>query len=263
MTHVSGKRLGGLILGALVLSWTGCGSSDDEADLPLQPPLATKTFTLDMAPGVSMAFVAIPPGRFWMGGGSGGLKRRRVTVARPYYLGKYEVTQQQWLAVMRYNPSVEGKGPQFPVSHLDWKDCQEFLRRLNQKYGGTTGMTFDLPTEAQWEYACQANSNDADDAESAPVFAWMGSNSGNDPHPVGQKMPNIWGLHDMLGNVCEWCADRVDKRGKSIHDGELHVVRGGCWHDGASECNCRARVERKATVPLRVMDGMRAVCVPK
>ena len=123
-----------------------------------------------------------------------------------FYIGKYEVTQEEWQAVMGYNPS-DFKGAKLPVEDMTWNSCQEFIGKLN----ALTGKNFRLPTEAEWEFAARggnisrgykyAGSNDIDSV------AWYGRNSGSRTHDVGQKQPNELGLYDMSGNVCEWCSD--------------------------------------------------------
>ena len=132
-----------------------------------------------------------------------------MTITKPFYLGKYEVTQEQWEAVMGSNPS-HFKGPKNPVEQVSWDDCQQFLVKLNAKSGGQ-GSKFVLPTEAQWEYACRAGSTGkfcfGDDEKQLGEYAWYEANSGDKTHPVGEKKPNTFGLHDMHGNVWEWCQD--------------------------------------------------------
>jgi formylglycine-generating enzyme required for sulfatase activity len=259
MKRLSGEWIGGLLLCGWVLALAGCGSSESKPDPPLEAPFSKKTFSFEMAPGVTMDFVAIPPGRFMMGGGASNLKPRKVSLCKPYYLGKYEVTQQQWMTVMNKNPSAYKDDPKMPVQRLEWDDCKEFLRRMNQKFGQNTGMQFSLPTEAKWEYACRAGTGESDAPGVVNSYAWKGKNI---PQAVGQMSPNAWGLYDMQGNVAEWCADWIDAKGNSVFDGEMHVVRGGNWREGNSACTSRARVERRATVPLR-LDGMRLVCMPR
>ena len=156
-----------------------------------------------------------------------------------YYIGKYEVTQAEWQAVMGTNPS-EFKGDNLPVENVSWYDCQEFIRKLNE----LTGKEFRLPTEAEWEYAARggkrsygakyAGDNDIDNV------AWYEGNSNSTTHPVGQKRPNELGLYDMSGNVWEWCQDwygdyssasQTNPQGPG--SGNERVLRGGCWHNGA------------------------------
>lgn len=206
-------------------------------------PISQETQILDLAPGVTMEFVLVPSGSFLMGsdletGDADEIPRHRVTITQPYYLGKYEVTQQQWETVMGYNPS-SFKGASRPVDSVSWDDCQVFLAKVQAR----TGRQIALPTEAQWEYACRAGTTTrwsfGNSDAGALDAAWIGENSGNTTHPVGQKKPNAWGLYDMHGNVWEWCSDWytrpypteavVDPR----HPGPLHetspVLRGGGW----------------------------------
>ncbi|TAN62237.1 MAG: formylglycine-generating enzyme family protein, partial [Magnetospirillum sp.] len=130
-------------------------------------------------------------------------KRPTITIKRSYALGKYEVTQAEWTAIMGDNPS-ENKGVKNPVEHVDWKMTQEFIRRLNLK----TGQTFRLPTEAEWEYAARAGNSASysfgEDEKQLAEYAWFVDNSGKVTHPVGQLKPNAYGLFDMHGNVWEW-----------------------------------------------------------
>jgi len=145
--------------------------------------------------------VLIRPGKFLMGSETAADEKpvHEVTISQRFYLGKYEVTQAQWEAVMGSNPSYI-KGASLPVEQVSWEDCQLFIEKLNGKGVGT----FRLPTEAEWEYACRAGTREA---RYGPVdqVAWHAGNSGGQVHPVGQKRPNPWGLYDMLGNVWEWC----------------------------------------------------------
>jgi formylglycine-generating enzyme required for sulfatase activity len=130
--------------------------------------------------------------------------QHRVSISKPFYLGKYEVTQAQWEAAMGSNPS-EFKGRDNPVELVSWEDAQEFISRLNRKEGHSS---YRLPTEAEWEYAARAGSisayNFGDDSGQLQSYAWYGEehNAGS-THPVGQKQPNALGLYDMHGNVGE------------------------------------------------------------
>lgn len=139
--------------------------------------------------------------------------QHEVKISTAFYLGKYEVTQEQWGAVMDGNPS-RFRGSRAPVENVGWEDCQTFLRKLNQKFVDS-GCKFSLPSEAQWEYACRAGSTTkwcyGDDERRLEMYAWFADNSGSCTHPVGQKEPNVWGLYDMHGNVSEWCADLYGK----------------------------------------------------
>ena len=118
-------------------------------------------------------------------------------------MGKYLVTQEQWEAVMGNNPS-QFKGPKNPMEEVSWDDCQKFLEQLNAK--SAAAEKFQLPTEAQWEYACRAGSKTrycfGDDEKQLGEYAWYRENSGDKTHTVGEKKPNAWGLYDMHGNAC-------------------------------------------------------------
>ena len=186
-------------------------------------------------------FVEVPAGEFVMGCGSdtsdcGDDERPAHTVElrNEFEIGKYEVTQAQWMAVMGSNPSYF-HGPAHPVENVSWNSAREFVSRLNRKGGP---YLYRLPTEAEWEYAARAGDSHqfAGDLNES---AWHWANAGNRTHQVGTKRPNAWGLHDMLGNVWEWCRDRYaadyysrspvrDPRGPSR--GDLRVMRGGSWY---------------------------------
>ena len=181
-------------------------------------------------------FVPVPAGEFMMGSDSGGgdeKPRHRVRITKRFEMGKYEVTQAQWKAVMGANPS-NFKGDDRPVEMVYWNDVQEFLKRLNAM---NDGYRYRLPTEAEWEYAARAGSA-ADTAADLDAVAWHSGNSGSETHPVGRKRANAWGLYDMLGNVWEWCADWYganyyasspvdDPQGPA--SGTFHGLRGGSW----------------------------------
>ena len=164
-----------------------------------------------------------------------------------YSIGKYEVTQEEWEAVMGSTPS-EFKGTKRPVEKVSWDDCQEFIRKLN----AMTGKRFRLPTEAEWEFAARggnksrgykyAGGNTIDDV------AWYGNNSDDHPHNVGTKSPNELGLYDMCGNVWEWCEDWLDKYSKKLQtnpkgpsEGFFRVIRGGSWFLNAGDCRVSRR----------------------
>ena len=123
-----------------------------------------------------------------------------------YYIGKTEVTQALWKAVMGSNPS-EFKGDNLPVEYVFWYDCQEFIRKLN----ALTGQDFRLPTEAEWEFACRGGNNSRgykySGSDCIDDVAWYVDNSGSKTHPVATKLPNELGIYDMSGNVDEWCND--------------------------------------------------------
>ncbi|NQT50454.1 SUMF1/EgtB/PvdO family nonheme iron enzyme, partial [bacterium] len=168
---------------------------------------------VEIARGVTMRLVLIPSGTFMMGSPATEKGRSidetpdRVTISRPFWMGKFEVTQKQWVAVMGSNPS-EFEGPKNPVERVSWNHVQAFLSKVNAH---VRRERFALPTEAQWEYACRAGTSTAycfgDRATDLNRFAWHGGNSDRRTHAVGQFLPNAWGIHDLHGNVWEWCAD--------------------------------------------------------
>lgn len=198
-----------------------------------------------------------------------------VTLTQDFYLGRHEVTQTQWEAVMGKNPS-RFKAPDNPVENVSWHDVQEFIRRLNELEGHRR---YRLPTEAEWEYTARAGSPDSycfgDDSRELVHYAWFVSNSGETTHPVGQKTANAWGLYDVHGNVAEWVQDRyamktiaygsmggsmVDPRGPGpdscqdvLRGGESKnkadkddacpaaVLRGGSWKKYPGECSVSTR----------------------
>ncbi|MDR1458756.1 MAG: formylglycine-generating enzyme family protein [Bacteroidales bacterium] len=158
----------------------------------------------------------------------------KVTLS-DFYIGRYEVTQAQWRAVMGSNPS-RFKEDSLPVETVSWDNVQEFIEKLN----AVTGKNYRLPTEAEWEYAARGSnqskgykysgSNMIDDV------AWYHDNSGRKTHSVGTKFPNELGIYDMNGNVWEWCSDRYGKYKRKAQtnpagasSGSYRVSRGGCW----------------------------------
>ena len=169
-----------------------------------------------------------------------------VTVS-DFYIGKYEVTQAQWRAVMGKNPSYFS-GDNNPVEYVSWKDIQKFLKKLNAK----TGKKFRLPTEAEWEYAARGGNQSKgykySGSNSIGDVAWYTDNSSRKTHPVGQKTPNELGIYDMSGNVWEWCQDWYGSYSSSSQTnptgpsgGSYRVLRGGSWHDYAGYCRVSYR----------------------
>ena len=164
-----------------------------------------------------------------------------------FSIGKYEVTQEEWEAVMGSNPS-RYKGAKRPVECVSWDDCQEFIRKLN----ALTGKRFRLPTEAEWEYAaCGGNRSQGykyAGGNSIGSVAWYEGNSNNETHPVGQKQSNEMGLHDMAGNVYEWCQDWHGSYNSGSQtnptgpfSGSYRVSRGGSWYNNARGCRVSNR----------------------
>jgi len=207
---------------------------------------------------IGMEFIFIGAGSFQMGahesedGSSKEKPRHEVKLSQPFYIGKHEVTQAQWQAIMSTNPSLF-TGPTKPVNRVSWDDVQTFIARLNTIEKTTS---YRLPTEAQWEYAARAESQtsycygDDPKGEKLNRYSWYEKNSKNQIHPVGELKPNNWGIHDMHGNVQEWVQDWYDKNYYQSSDetdptgpasGRKRVVRGGSWINPAYHCRSAAR----------------------
>ena len=195
-----------------------------------------------------MEFVWVPPGEFRMGStsaGAGAVPLTQVRISEGFWLGKYEVTQSEWEAVMGSNPSRFGNcGGDCPVERVSWSDVQGFIGRLNAREGREV---YRLPREAEWEYAARAGTT-GDRYGDLSANAWYAGNSGRRTHPVGLKLPNGWGLYDMLGNVWEWVGDwhggypggRVTDPG-GPGSGSYRVRRGGGWRSIARYARASAR----------------------
>ena len=175
-----------------------------------------------------------------------------VTIAHPFRMEAMTVTQGCWEALMGTNPSHFSGDPRLPVEQVSWNaicEADGFLARLNAITKGTRpeGQVFRLPTEAEWEHACRAGTDTAysfgDDSADLGAHGWFDRNAGGRTHPVGQKNPNPWGLHDMHGNLWEWCADTwhhgyngAPTDGSAWRDRSEKgrcVLRGGSWEDDA------------------------------
>jgi formylglycine-generating enzyme required for sulfatase activity len=207
-----------------------------------------ETFTVN---GISFTMKLVEGGTFQMGSNDSDAERdekpvHSVTLSN-YCIGETEVTQALWKAVMGNNPSYF-KGDNLPVEQVSWNDCQEFIRKLNQK----TGKNFRLPTEAEWEYAARggSRSNGTKYAGSSSIgsVAWYDDNNGNKTHAVKGKSPNELGLYDLSGNVWEWCSDWYGSYGsgpqtnpKGPSSGSTRVLRGGCWGIIARHCRVSSR----------------------
>jgi formylglycine-generating enzyme required for sulfatase activity len=198
--------------------------------------------------------------------------RPKVIVSKPFYLGKYEVTQEQWVAVMgKGSNSAKFKGRSNPVEQVSWDDAQEFISRLNAKEGHNR---YRLPTEMEWELAARGGTNTQYFFGSSEgrlgEYAWYKNNSGHTTHPVGRKKPNPYGLYDIYGNVWEWVQDWYadmpmerelrDYRGSG--EGSHRVDRGGGW--GSGDTACRSGLRRGVTPVGRGDDvGFRLALSPE
>jgi formylglycine-generating enzyme required for sulfatase activity len=187
--------------------------------------------------------------------------RHGVRITRPFYLGRTEVTQAQWEAVTGNNPSRNQGGGALPVEGVSWGEVTgDFLAKVNAVAKLEGEAVFALPTEAQWEYACRAGTateyHAGDGEEALKACGWYKGNSGGKTHPVGGKEANAWTLHDMHGNVWEWCRDNYDRdwyRKESPTadpvnpgQGNTHrVLRGGGWYYGIpGQCRSAFRYHR-------------------
>lgn len=204
--------------------------------------------------------VLLEAGRFTMGDENEIDAAPHEVAVSSFYIDKYLVTQEKYDEVMGGNPS-RWKGDKNPVEQVRWSDAVKYCNARSLKEGlrpcydlNTWQCNFEangyrLPTEAEWEYACRAGSKTAyffgNDSSKISDYAWVDSNSGGKPHPVGQKKPNPWGLYDICGNVWEWCNDfyQVDyyhqspeKDPRGPKEGETKVVRGGAWKFSADSC---------------------------
>jgi len=276
---------------ALIQEWKG--QAPTETPLP-NTPTATPTATwtpasgdliIDLTGGVQMAFMLIPAGSFDMGSEYDPIWNdlseqpvHRVTIGYDFYMGKTEITQAQWLAVMQswpndeYNPNTysHGLGDNYPAYFITWNHCQNFVTAINQLGQGT----FRLPSEAEWEYACRAGTTtrfyfgdsdtngcwtECDDCAAGVLpgnrsdYMWYcGNNSPEGTKPVGQLIPNDFGLYDMHANVWEWCEDDWHDTygGNPPEDGipwvespraYYRVARGGYWGWHAKICRSACR----------------------
>ncbi len=199
---------------------------------------------------IGMEFVLIPAGSFQMGSNEYDDEKpvHNVKIDKEFYLGKYEVTQKQYQAIMGNNPS-HFKGENHPVEQVSWNDAQEFIKKLNEKEG--KGNKYRLPSEAEWEYAARANTSTkwsfGDNESDLKNYAWYGANSDSKTHEVGQKKPNGFGLFDMHGNVWEWTCSDYEKYSESNHIKCLRYrnvnksLRGGSWNSFADYCRSSSR----------------------
>lgn len=230
--------------------------------------------TIDLGNEVSLTLVLVPAGEFDMGSPMSELKRdddeaqHHIKLTKPFYMGKFEVTQLQFRVIMEQNPSKFG-GDKLPVDNINWYEACRFLKKLSEK----TGVKFRLPTEAEWEYACRAGTttafntgttidSDLANYEAEEVYAdGITGTSLDSTCEVGKFKPNAFGLYDMHGNVWEWCSDYYDENyykvtplsdPKGPQKGDGKVLRGGAWNEPPAKCRSADRNHRgeKANQPV-------------
>ena len=211
---------------------------------------------------IGMKFVWIKPGSFMMGSPKEEKERQdketqhKVTLTKGFYMGVYLVTQEQWKGVMGNNPSFFKGEKNLPVEQVSWNDCQEFIKKLREKYK----KLYRLPTEAEWEYACRADTTtpfhfgktiSTDQANYCGIFVYGNGKKGvfrGKTTSVGSLPANPWGLHDMHGNLYQWCQDWFDEYPKNDvvdpqgpEKGESRVLRGGSWSHKPVDCRSASR----------------------
>ena len=208
-----------------------------------------KVDVIDLGKDVKLEMVLVPAGKFKMGSPESEKARRNdekqyeVTLTKPFYMGKYEVTQEQWESVMGNNPSSRTKGAKLPVTDVSWEDCQEFIKKLNASTKGG----YRLPTEAEWEYACRAGTTTAYSYGDSPTKT-DANIDGFSISAVGSYKSNAFGLYDMHGNVWECCNDwKADYPAGAVTDpkgpatGKYRVLRGGSFGGNGSFARSSAR----------------------
>ena len=206
-------------------------------------------FSLKLGGNIKLDMIVIKPGTFIRG-------YNEVTLTKGFWLGKYEITQAQYEAIMGKNPaSSYGVGDNYPVYYVSWNDATNFCGKLtaSEKEAGRLpeGYEYTLPTEAQWEYACRAGTTGDYNVDGVALsdLGWYFDNTGGKTHPVGQKKSNAWRLYDMHGNVMEWCLDWYEYNHPTLAvmdpmgpvTGSDRVLRGGYYYNTARSCRSACR----------------------
>jgi len=283
-------------------SFTAAWNGSKEKSVVLEKgigPTEGESWFAELEDGVEVEFMPVPAGHFMMGSNEGDEDERpvrRVEFKRPFWMAKTEVTNQQYAQYLQFtelywpeqwkekglkekrnlenNEVPMPQGAEYPVCYVGWDDAMKFCKWLTKKERRRgrlpEGYEYTLPTEAEWEYACRAGTTESY-AGNVDAMAWYKKNSSGRTNPVGQKKPNAWGLHDMHGNVWEWCADdwyasytnapvngsqrgdahdeyevdrsRIDEDGNAyrLHSPEHRVVRGGSWSYSVLACRSANR----------------------
>lgn len=236
------------------VSVSGCKDSNDKTDV-FAGRTAGEQRCFGLGHGVSMEFRWAPGGSFLMGCAadepdrSPGESQRLTHIKNGFWIAEKETTLSVWRKIMGSDPEMKNAADHMPVAYVSWYDCREFLTRLRSP---GNGWRYQLPTEAQWEYACRAGGASSP-AQDLPGLGWIDANSGGKSHPVGKKTANAWSLHDMHGNVAEWCRDSVGDRG------DERAIRGGSWD---SDLSARATARNSDTPYLKINRvGFRLVLV--
>jgi formylglycine-generating enzyme required for sulfatase activity len=261
-----------LLVGGVVLWWQMSHGTKDDANAKRSAKGTVSVSVPNPLPAkyknsLGMEFVLVPKGKFLMGGGGGQVGTKAVEIAHDFYLGKYEVTQGEWRAVMGQNPSyfsrtgdgsrvvegiVDAELERFPVESVSWNDAQLFVQELNAREK-RAGWAYRLPTEAEWEYACRggptANMFDygfdfyleAPSNELPPRQANFANSGLKRTCKVGSYLPNRLGLYDMHGNVSEWCLDEGPADPEDPKRALRRWLRGGAWFNGVRWCRAAAR----------------------
>jgi formylglycine-generating enzyme required for sulfatase activity len=229
-----------------------------------------ESFTDDLN-GVPLEMISVPGGSFKMGSpdevGNDNERPQHIVIAPDFYIGKYQITQAQWEAVMDKNHSSFKGDSTLPAENILWSDAKKFCEKISQM----TGKAYRLPSEAEWEYACRAGTT-GDYAGDLDAMVWYSNNSGGKTHPVGQKRPNAIGLYDMHGNVWEWCEDvwHANYKGAPANgsprlsgNSSFRVLRGGSWNNHSDYCRSASRNYVLAPNTRHSNIGIRVVAVAR
>ena len=232
---------------------TNDNTSDNDVN---NPPEVVKEVNDPIIANLVKNMVKVEGGTFTMGDISGSYVENNEyplhqVKLSSYHIGRYEVTQEEWEAVMGNNPA-RFRDPKCPVEFVSWNDCQNFITKLNEM----TGRKFRMPTEAEWEFAARGGNNSQkkyiySGSNNLSSVAWHSGNSGSSTHAVGQKSPNELGLYDMTGNLWEWCDDwyggydsNDQENPKGPSAGSQRVLRGGGWNGAGKNCRVSNRDSR-------------------